>query len=89
MQWQNFLAKRISQDDLKKFYTDNKEMFDGVKIRVSHIVMTIPAGDAKAEAQAKATLETVRLELLKGADFATLARQYSQDKTSGDALPLQ
>src|SRR5262249_52324902 len=26
----------------------------------------------------------VRLELLKGADFATLARQYSSDKTSGE-----
>jgi parvulin-like peptidyl-prolyl isomerase len=84
LQWQNYLAKRVSQDDLKRFYNDNREMFDGVKIRVSHIVITIPPGDMKAESQAKATLETVRLELLKGADFATLAHQYSADKTSGE-----
>jgi parvulin-like peptidyl-prolyl isomerase len=84
LQWQAFLEKRISQGDLKKFYDDNKEMFDGVKIRVSHIVMTIQPGDVKAEAQAKATMDAVRLELLKGADFATLARQYSSDKTSGE-----
>jgi parvulin-like peptidyl-prolyl isomerase len=84
LQWQSYLAQRISQDDLKKFYADNKEMFDGAKIRVAHIVMIAPPGDAKSEAQAKTTLESVRLNLLKGADFAEMARKYSQDKTSGE-----
>jgi len=84
LQWQNYVAKRVSQEDLKQFYNDNREMFDGVKIRVSHIVITVPPGDGNSEAQARATLETVRLELLKGADFATLARQYSADKASAE-----
>lgn len=83
-QWQTFLAKRMSQDDLKKYYNDNKDMFDGAKIRVSHIVYTIPPGDAKTEANAKSAMETVRLELLKGASFAGLAKQYSQDKSSSE-----
>lgn len=83
-QWQTFLSKRTSQDELKKYYNDNKDMFDGSKIRVAHIVYTVPPGNAKVEAAAKTTMETVRLELLKGASFGVLAKQYSQDKSSAD-----
>lgn len=83
-QWQTFLARRLSQDDLKKYYNDNKDLFDGTKIRVAHIVYTIPPGDAKTEAAGKAAMDNVRLELLKGADFGTLAKQYSHDKTSSE-----
>lgn len=83
-QWQTYLARRLSQDDLKKYYNDNKDLFDGAKIRVAHIVYTIAPGDAKAEAAGKTYMEGVRLELLKGADFGTLARQYSYDKTSSE-----
>ncbi len=84
LRWQNYLAQRVSENDLKKFYEDNKEMFDGAKIRVSHVVYIVPPGDQKTETQAKTTMEGVRLELLKGADFAALAKQHSQDKTSAD-----
>ena len=83
-QWQTYLARRLSQEDLKKYYEENKDMFDGSKIRVAHIVYTIPPGDAKSEAAGKDYMEKVRLELLKGADFASLARQYSHDKTSAE-----
>lgn len=83
-QWQNYLNKRLSQEDLKKYYNDNKEMFDGAKIRVAHIVHTIAPGDTKAEAAGKASMDAVRLELLKGASFAALAKQYSQDKSSAE-----
>jgi parvulin-like peptidyl-prolyl isomerase len=83
-QWQTYLARRLSQEDLKKYYTDNKDMFDGAKIRVAHIVYTIPPGDAKLEAAGKEYMDKVRLQLLQGADFAGLAKQYSHDKTSAE-----
>lgn len=83
-QWQTFISKRTSQDDLKKYYNDNKDMFDGAKIRVSHIVYTIPPGDAKTETAGKTAMETVRLELLKGASFGELAKRYSHDKSSSE-----
>lgn len=83
-QWQTYLARRVSQDDLKKYYNDNKDMFDGAKIRVAHIVYTVPPGDARKDAEGKDYMERVRLELLKGADFAALAKQYSFDKSSSD-----
>ncbi|HQR09364.1 MAG TPA: peptidylprolyl isomerase, partial [Gemmatales bacterium] len=83
-QWQTFLSKRTSQEELKKYYNENKDMFDGTKIRVAHIVYTVPPGDTKTEAAAKTTMETVRLELLKGASFGGLAKQYSQDKSSSE-----
>jgi parvulin-like peptidyl-prolyl isomerase len=83
IQWQTFLSKRVSLDDLKKYYSENKEMFDGAKIRVSQIVYTIPPGDARVEGQAKEVMDQVRMELLKGADFAELAKKYSHDKLSG------
>jgi len=84
LQWQNFLAQRVSQDDLKKYYTDNKEMFDGARIRVSQIVYTVKPGDVQADTQGKQVMEGVRLELLKGADFSELAKKYSHDKLSAE-----
>ena len=83
-QWQTYLARRLSQDDLKKYYETNKDLFDGSKIRVAHIVYTIPPGDTKAEEAAKSAMETVRLELLKGANFAGLAMKFSHDKSSAE-----
>lgn len=83
-QWQNFLAQRVSQDDLKKYYNDNKEMFDGARIRVCQIVHTVKPGDAKGGEQAKLVMEGVRVELLKGADFGELAKKYSHDKLSAE-----
>lgn len=64
---------KASDAEAKKFYQDNKTMFSrGEEVQASHILV-------KTEAEAK----KLREELLKGADFASLAKKHSTDPGSG------
>lgn len=75
------LAKQVKVDDtaLKTFYANNKNKFVGPEQRrVSHILIE---GD---EAKAKTTLAEIQQKLKEGADFADLAKQYSNDTGSKD-----
>jgi peptidyl-prolyl cis-trans isomerase D len=51
--------------------------------RASHILIKLPAGaDAAAEKAAMGKIQGLRAKLKAGADFATLAKQYSEDPGS-------
>lgn len=86
LQWQSFVNQKLANVDLKAYYEQNKEMFDGVSIRVSHIVFAVPPGaDPKAVAEATDRARNLRADLVKGLDFAEAAKKYSDDKNSGKA----
>jgi len=73
------LAKNIMVDDelLKAFYEKNKDQFVGPEQRqASHILIE---GD---DAEATATLESIKKRLDQGEDFAALATEFSQDTGS-------
>ena len=53
------------------------------QVESSHIMIIRTHGEKK-DAQNLALLDSIRLELLNGADFITLAKNYSQDKFSSD-----
>lgn len=53
------------------------------QVESSHI-MIIRTHDEEKDRQNLAMLDSLRLELLNGADFITLAKNYSQDKFSSD-----
>lgn len=60
-------------EEVRKYYDDSKMLFThGEEVQASHILV-------KTEAEAKKH----RLELMKGADFAELAKKYSTDSGSG------
>ena len=62
-------------------------MKDQVKIR--HILIAVPAGDAKADAAAKAKAEDLLKQIKSGGNFADLAAKNSDDpgsKTQGGEL---
>lgn len=66
----------VSEEDLKKYYEENKESLD--KVNASHILV-------ETEAEAKA----VKDRLDKGEDFAEIAKEVSKDegtKAGGGAL---
>lgn len=48
-------------------------------VNTAHILFRIPAGDEAAAAEAKAKAEKTLAELKAGADFATLAKERSED----------
>lgn len=77
----------------RKIYTDTQQQIDstGGMVQVAHILVFVPrnATDAQQKA-AKAKIDSIYGVLKKGADFAEMAKKYSQDPGSakdGGLLP--
>lgn len=82
----------VSPEDAQKFYNDNKQEFqEGASVKASHVLIRVdenaPEDVVKAK-QAEAA-KVAALASKKGADFAALAKQYSEEpgaKESGGDL---
>jgi parvulin-like peptidyl-prolyl isomerase len=86
LQWAAFVRQQIQETELHRYYEENKDYFDQIKVRASHIVFRIPASATAAEVQAsRAKLENLRQEIVSGKiDFAEAARKYSQCPSAQD-----
>jgi peptidyl-prolyl cis-trans isomerase D len=77
-----------SQSDLESFYQHNLARYAAAipeQARSRHILILVaPGADAKADAQAKAKAEGLLKQIQSGADFADLARKFSDDPGSKD-----
>ena len=72
----------VSQRDIERYYNDNIEQYSTAEqVRASHILLKT---EGKDEAAVKATAEKLAQEARGGADFAALARKYSEDDQSKD-----
>lgn len=76
---------KVSDDELKALY--EKEIANlGEQRHAAHILIEV--NDKTTDAQAKARIEEIQQRLGKGEDFATLAKEFSQDpgsaSTGGD-----
>jgi peptidyl-prolyl cis-trans isomerase C len=80
MQWNAYAAQRVTDADLKKYYADNKDFFDKVTVRASHIVLRVSPDAPQAERQeAQQKLAAIRQEIVaKKVSFADAAVKYSQ-----------
>ena len=76
----------VSYDEAMSFYNANKEKISQVpeEVSVSQILKYPPVSEEN-RAQSLALIEKIRAELRQGADFADLAKQYSQDPGSAKA----
>lgn len=76
----------VNDKEIGEYYKDHLDEFrEGEKAHAAHILIRIPSnGGAEAEAKAKLLAEQVAKMARKGADFATLAKKYSQDPGSKD-----
>jgi peptidyl-prolyl cis-trans isomerase D len=81
----------VSPSDLQKYYNDNQDQFRTQdRVRVRHILIKTPTPgpdgkvDQKALDEARAKAEDVLKQLKAGADFAELAKKYSDDPGSKD-----
>jgi parvulin-like peptidyl-prolyl isomerase len=89
IRWNAYVKKKITDDEVKRYYTDNKELFDGVMIRASHIFLRVPRNsDQKVQQVAVQKLQAVRQEIVKGTDFAEAAKKHSQDQTAANGGDL-
>ncbi|VAX17227.1 Foldase protein PrsA precursor [hydrothermal vent metagenome] len=79
----------ISDEEVERYYRLNKDKFKSeVKVRASHLILLVTS-DSGPEDVKKAEKEIFRLyqEIKDGADFAEMAKMYSQDgaaKIGGD-----
>jgi peptidyl-prolyl cis-trans isomerase C len=78
----------VSEDDVKKGYDANKKDYEQVHAR--HILIAFKGSPAAqggkkelTDAEAKAKAESIRKQLVAGADFAELAKKESDDTGSG------
>ena len=90
LQAQELTAAQATPEALQKLYADNKDHFDGVTVRVSHVMLRVsPNAPPGERATAHAKLKQLRAELLAGTvSFADAAKRHSIDATAtagGDA----
>lgn len=83
-------AAQPSEEDLKKFYEENKERFDVPEsVTASHVLIATEATDDDAtKATKKAKADELRKKIVDGADFAAIASENSDcpSKTRGGDL---
>lgn len=80
----------VTDAALHKAYDEAvKQMPDEEEVHARHILIRAPQGDEKASAEAKKKIEAVIARLSKGEDFATVAKDVTEDpsgKTNGGDL---
>jgi peptidyl-prolyl cis-trans isomerase SurA len=74
----------VTSDEVEAYVTENRSKFEAdLKIHPRHIaVLAQPPDSPAAWEKAKGEVDQIVLKLRSGADFAELARQYSQDGTA-------
>src|SRR5437667_7799197 len=67
-------------DDVERFYNENSEQYSTPdQIRASHILLKT---EGKDDATVKAKAEEILKQARSGADFAALAKKYSEDEAT-------
>jgi peptidyl-prolyl cis-trans isomerase D len=82
-----------TQQEIQAYYNQHKDEYSSPEqARSRHILIAVPAGaDAKTDAAAKAKAEGILKQIQGGANFADLAKKYSDDpgsKDKGGELPF-
>lgn len=79
-QWIAYSANKVTDENLKKFYADNKDFFDKNTVRASHIVIRVsPTAPSAEKSAVTAKLRDIRQEIAAGKiTFADAATKHSQ-----------
>ncbi len=73
----------VSDEALQQFFEDTKEIyFEPERRRISHILIEV--NDEVSEEQAKQKIDEIYTKITSGADFASLATEYSDDTGSAE-----
>ncbi|OAG27443.1 peptidylprolyl isomerase [Thermodesulfatator autotrophicus] len=80
------IKQQVTEEELKKYYEKNKAKFqEPEKVRARHILIEVSQNASKEEVQkALEKAKKIRERLLKGEDFAKLAKKYSDDPGTKD-----
>lgn len=80
LQWEGYVNTRVTEAELKKHFEANKEFFNKISVRVSHIVIRMPANANPAERdKVRGQLLALKQQMVsRQIDFASAAKKYSQ-----------
>ena len=80
LQWAAYVKDKVKDEDVKRYYDENKDFFDQITVRASHIVLRVPSMATEGERQSTAArLQAIRQEIVTGKlDFAEAAKKHSQ-----------
>jgi peptidyl-prolyl cis-trans isomerase C len=80
LQWAAYVKDKVTDADVKRYYDENKEFFDQITVRASHIVIRVASTAPAAERDvAAAKLQALRQAIMAGKlDFGEAAKQNSQ-----------
>src|SRR5262245_49727177 len=67
LRWDKFATSQATDENLKRFFDAHQDMFDGSLVHARHILLTPPTDDAKAAAEARVHLDTIRKSIEAGA----------------------
>ncbi len=84
LEWKKYVQKIATEATLKKFADENKDAFNGTKVRASHILIQVPpeASDAVKQ-KAKERILAIKKEIeSKKISFADAANKYSEDPSN-------
>jgi peptidyl-prolyl cis-trans isomerase C len=98
MRWDKFADSRATDKVLQEVFASQKFLFDGSQVRARHILLSPPAGDARAAEQAVADLKAIKQEIEKQvaaglaklpASADNLAREKERQKLTDEAFAEQ
>lgn len=80
----------VKEQDVKNFYDQNPDQFQQPEsLRASHILLRVDAAAPEADKEAaRAKANDVLKEIRAGADFAEMAKKYSQDGSASNGGDL-
>jgi len=84
LQLNGYVKQHVPDAQLKTYYLANKDHFDRVEVKVSHIVVRVgPSAPATEKAAAREKLRALRGDIAAGKlDFAAAAKKYSQSASA-------
>jgi peptidyl-prolyl cis-trans isomerase C len=80
LQWRDYTQSKVSDAMVEQYYKENRDFFDGVQVRASHILIRVPFNASDADVQAAQNkLKAIRQEIEAGKiSFEEAAKKYSQ-----------
>ena len=80
LQWDDYVNKLMSEPVLRRYYEENKDYYDRVTVRASHILLRVSPSSSEGDyLAAQQKLQDLRNKILAGQlDFAKAAHDFSQ-----------
>jgi parvulin-like peptidyl-prolyl isomerase len=79
LRWEKFTSTQGTEAELRKFFENNREAFDGSQVRARHILVTAASGDASATEQVQAQLLALKKQVEEAASTAVAKVQAGAD----------